>query len=588
VTTDRTGVSGVDVADPREPLAESDGSQTGVHPAVAPSRRSRRPASSGAAATVIWVVTVAAVVIGAATRGWYLFHRPTSSDEAIGGLMANQFVHGHFSTFYWGQAYGGVEPYLIAARDGIFGSSSFLLPLVAVLLSAAAGLVTWRVALRLVPDPAVAALAGAVAWAAPFTIPYNTSYEYAFRGVTMFLGLLLILLTLRIFDGDDRTVTFALLGLAAGLGWWSSPEIVYFGVPAVLLLVASILRTRATTSAGHRVRQLVIVAVAAVVGALPWLWTNLHSGFASLKTSTFPVPLGSPHYLGRLRLFFHYSLPMLFSLRRSGSGAWILTRPLALALLALLLLALAVSLVLCLLDGWRSRAIALGVVAFPFLVVLSPGTWFWQDGRYAVFVVPLLVLVFAFGGVDGCRRLQARRTERADGGRTVSRLVLSGLAIILVLLTVVDVNDSAVPLRQFFNAWGNPDGPTLGTLAPLEARGIRAGYADYWIAYRLDFLSGGKLQLTVAGDDPDRWPSLNREVLGAPSTAWIFVVPTPLAQEQFAGSAALGPGGMTESAFLAELQRQHIGFHVVRSGFVRAVVPDRAVLPTQVGLPPLG
>jgi hypothetical protein len=244
--------------------------------------------------------------------------------------------------------------------------------------------------------------------------------------------------------------------------------------------------------------------------------------------------------------------------------------------------------VLCLLSGWRTRAIAGGVLVFPFLVVLSPGTWFWQDGRYTVFVVPLLVLVLTFGGVDGCRRLQARRKERSDGGRTLSRLVLSGLVLVLMALTVVDFNDSAVPLRQFFTAWGNPDGATLATLAPLESHGIRDGYADYWIAYRLDFLSGGKLRLTVAGNDPDRWASLNQEVLDAPSTAWIFVAPTPTAQLQFAGSAALGPGGLSESAFLADLRRDHIGFHIVRSGFMRAVVPDRPVRPAQVGLPQLG
>jgi Dolichyl-phosphate-mannose-protein mannosyltransferase len=578
------------VAEPQAPPTGNESTEPGVQPAAMPSqrsRRSRRPASSGAATTVIWVVTVGAVVIGTAARGWYLFHRPTTSDEAVGGLMASQFVHGHFSTFYWGQTYGGVESYLIAARDAVFGTSSFLLPLVAVLLSGAAGLVTWRIALRLVTDPAVAALAGAAAWAAPFTIPYNTAYEYSFRGATMFLGLVLILITLRIFDGDDRPVTFALLGLAAGLGWWSSPEIVYFGVPAAILLVVSIVGTRATTSAAHWVRQLAIVVVAAVVGALPWLWTNLHSGFASLKTNTFPVPVGSPHYVGRFKLFFHYSLPMLFSLRRS-SGVWILFRPLAIALLALLLLALVVSVVLCLLGGWRSRAIAIGVMAFPFLVVLSPGTWYWQDGRYTVFVVPLLVLVLVFGGVDGCRRLQARREPGSESGRTMSRVLLSGLVALLVALSVINFNGGTVPLRQFFTAWGNPDGPTLATLAPLESHGIRDGYADYWIAYRLDFLSGGKLHLTVAGNDPDRWTSLNEEVLHAHSTAWIFVVPTPLAQAQFSGSAALGPGGLTESGFLADLQRQHIHFHIVRSGFVRAVVPDRPIVPTQVGVPQLG
>jgi hypothetical protein len=141
------------------------------------------------------------------------------------------------------------------------------------------------------------------------------------------------------------------------------------------------------------------------------------------------------------------------------------------------------------------------------------------------------------------------------------------------------------PVSGFLADWGNPDGPTVRILPQLEADGVRNGYADYWTAYRLDYLSAGKLRLTVAGTDPDRWATLNHEVTGAPSAAWIFLVPTPTAQSQFSGTAELGPGGLSESAFLGDLRRRGIGYRIISSGFIRAVVPDHAVSPAQLGLP---
>jgi hypothetical protein len=156
---------------------------------------------------------------------------------------------------------------------------------------------------------------------------------------------------------------------------------------------------------------------------------------------------------------------------------------------------------------------------------------------------------------------------------------------VLTLLSVANFDHFTSPLSGDLADWGNPDGPTVRILPQLESDGVRNGYADYWTAYRLDYLSAGKLRLTVAGLDPDRWVTLNNEVTGAPSAAWIFVVPTPTAQSQFSGTATLGPGGLSESTFLGDLQRRHIGYRIISSGFIRAVVPDHAVRPAQLGLP---
>jgi hypothetical protein len=553
---------------------------------LVPSHRRKRLSTATASATLAWAITASAVIVGSAMRAWDLFHLPTSSDEAIVGLMASQILHGHVSAFYWGQAYGGVEPYVVAGRLAIFGNSTFLLSLPSTLLSAASGIVTWRIARRLVADPALAALAAAAAWVAPQSVPYNTSLEYGFRGVTLFAGLILLLLALRVLDGDRRMPVFVGLGLAAGLGWWSSPEIVYFMVPSTLVIVGAIVSDREADRARRWLRDMVAAVLAAVLGALPWLWVNLKSGFISLNSASFSVPAGAPHYVGRLGLFFHYSLPILFSLR-GPSGSWLTARLVAIALLAGLLIILSISLVLCFLGDWRHRAIALDVVLFPFLMVVSPATWFWADGRYVGYVAPLIAMVFMVGCAEATRRWGSGPATESEGGPGPgpSRILLGGLVALLLFLSAANFSAFVSPLKGFFTGWGNPNGPTVRALPKLEAAGVRYGYADYWTAYRLDYLSAGKLRLTVAGNDPDRWETLNREVMGATSTAWVFLVPTPTAQNQFSGTAALGPGGLTESQFIAELRRQSIHFRVVASAFFRAVLPDQPVSPVQVGVP---
>ena len=103
--------------------------------------------------TVIVVTVAIAVVAGSLLRSWYLFHAPSTSDEAVVGLMANAILHGHFSAFYWGQAYGGAEPYAVAGMFALFGHSDLVLRLTPVLLFGGAALLTWRATLRLVRFP---------------------------------------------------------------------------------------------------------------------------------------------------------------------------------------------------------------------------------------------------------------------------------------------------------------------------------------------------------------------------------------------------------------------------------------------------
>jgi hypothetical protein len=548
----------------------------------------RRDDGAHLATMMLRVAVAVALAVGIALRAWLLFHRPINSDEATVGLMAGQIAHGHFSAFYWGQPYGGAEPYLVALRFLAFGTSASGLLSVPIGLSAVAGLLTWRIARRLVPDPTLAALAGALAWAAPWSAISNSAYEYGFRGVTLVCGLGLVLLALRLLDAEQRWPDYATLGVLTGVGWWSSPEIVYFVVPAALLVVGAIVQDSASGKWRRWAQRLALAAAAAVVGALPWLWANVRSHFSSLGSASVIVPAGSPDYGGRVAVFFRESVPMLYSLRASGSGAWLGGETVGLLLVVILSAVLGGSVVLCLLRGGRSIAIAVSALLFPFMMSVPGASYYWQDGRYAEYVVPLYALVLVVGVFEASRRLTGGRRQSSESPRALRRGLFSVVATGLVALCVANFAAFISPDASFFSSWGNPDAPVLRSISELEAHGIRDGYAHYWVSYKVDFLSDNRLHITTVGG-PIRWESLNRQVLAHPDTAWLFVPPTLAAQHQFADTTAIrGPGALPEAQFIDELKALGVTYRVVNAGMIQAVVPNRTVRLSQVGLGAFG
>jgi hypothetical protein len=545
---------------------------------------------------VVTIVVVVGIVVGIALRAWFLFHRPIISDVAVAGLIAHQILHGHTYAYFWGQPFGGVEPYVVAAVFALFGQSSLTLGLAPALLSGVSAVLVWRVARRLVASPSLAVLAGVLAWVSPLPAVLDSTVEGGYRGATLVCGLVVVLACLRIMDGNFGIREFVLLGLAAGVGWWALPEIVYFLIPGAVILVGAIVRSPPAHDLRQWLARAGVAVVAFCIGALPWLWTNLSSGFASLNSSDFPgsnTPL-NPGLGGRLRIAFKDSIPLQLNLRRLSTGNWLfgahgtssLERAGLLVVVAVVIIVVVVALVLCLLSGWRGIAVASALVLFPFLVALQPGTWYWQDGRYTVYFGALLALVLAKGCEQAVLRFSGRRGAHAAGpaGRpwTFARLFMSVLVIVAMAMTVADFHESfGVTASGFSAGWGNPDGGATATAEALEARGLRFGYADYWVAYKLDFLSHERLSIGVAGSDPDRWESLNQAVQKSGEAAWFFV---PAGQmgvgtSQFAQTTEIqGPSGQPEAAFTAALDRLGIPYRTVDVGPLRAIIPAHPVV----------
>jgi hypothetical protein len=154
---------------------------------------------------------------------------------------------------------------------------------------------------------------------------------------------------------------------------------------------------------------------------------------------------------------------------------------------------------------------------------------------------------------------------------------------------VVAFSQMAAGTGSFLSNWGDPNAPTLAAIDRLESGGVRTGYAEYWVAYDLDFLSKERLAITtVPGADTNRSKSLNRTVEHSRQPAWLFVPTGRLKQGYllFGGTNAItGPASMPEAAFTAKLKALGVPYRIVDAGLIRAVIPSRSVTPKEVGLP---
>jgi hypothetical protein len=362
------------------------------------------------------VRAVAVVVIGLAgayglvLRLWLLAHTPVNSDWAVAGLMAKSILSGHFWTFYWGQQYGGVEPYLVAPVVWLSGGSPWAMGATAALLSAVAAVLVGLVVGASTGRGWLGWAAGTLAWIWPYAVVWNSIREYGFRGVTMACGLLALWMAVRIHRGPTRVVDAAVLGLAVGIGWWSSPELVYFAAPVAVVVVLSwgrlFDRTRRLVGP-WRPGPVFAAVVGAGVGALPWLYTNIGTGFASLQTGSLPSYRGLG-YGARLRVFFDDMLPVQLGVRTVPGGAWVGGRTVGPVLYGIVGAVVVVVVVAALGSARRGRAAApalaaaAGIVLFPFLYALVPSTGYWVDGRYGVYL-PAFIAIAAGVVLAGAR-----------------------------------------------------------------------------------------------------------------------------------------------------------------------------------------
>ena len=424
-----------------------------------------RRAPPGWPITPIGLVVVVAAVAGTVLRVWtYRTVMGTpNGDEAVVGLMARHAAHGDFTTFYWGQSYGGPqEAWLTVPVFWLLGSTWLALRLVPVGLTIVAAVLIWRVGRRTIGEPA-ATVAAALLWVWPPFAVFELIHQQGFYASDFVYPLLLLLLALRVAEQPSRR-RVAVFGFALGLALWQSVQIVTVAVGLVVWIV---------WKAPRSLRHLGVALAAAAVGALPWIaWIATH-GRSSLTQGQGGTPLRS------LRLLASPYLPMIAGLRAPFSGRLLLPSA------ALTYAIYGGCVVVFIVAGWRARRRATSVLyvvalMFPLLYVLAPYTsGVTGNPRYLMVLVPVLVLLVA----------QLARNP-------ASAAAVIAVGCVLSAVTLQRMNDwftgTPHPTNQV-RGLGARDVVQLvprnlgGLVSVLDRLHIKYVYTDYWLAYRLDF-----------------------------------------------------------------------------------------------------
>jgi 4-amino-4-deoxy-L-arabinose transferase-like glycosyltransferase len=434
-----------------------------------------------------WRWAAAALLVALTAASCLLFQLrgrlPFTSDQGIVGLMALDILEkGMHPVFYYGSEYAGsLEPHYLALLFALFGPS---------LATSRAGMLLLVAATVLtVAGTARSAYGDRAGWFAGLYLALGPAY-FLYKGLTSdgaYTSLLLLLaiglaLLLRIAErltrGLNTRLDFGLLGLAFGLAWWVHSLAICL-VPAALL--SSFL---GAPREWRRARAWLPLGAGFLAGSFPWWIKNLHSGWASLRASEM-APAAPGRLVQRIgELFWHGWTHIL-----GGRLLWrrnAFTFPGA-PFAALSVLALAVGFGIWTLRRSPSRparhASALFLTLLVTLVVLSfalARTTF-KEPRY------LLPSYLAFAPLLG--GLLAALWPR--------RALFAALALLLLALGLgSELRAPRFEGREMTFIVSDPK----RVVAALEARGIRDLYASYWAAYRIVFLSRGRVTASPFGN----------------------------------------------------------------------------------------
>ena len=302
---------------------------------------------------------------------------------------------------------------------------------------------------------------------------YTTAY-YGTYGETLLLGNVILWLGYEVVYGrwQDSAVAWSVLGAISGLAFWT------FGLIAVYILPIALLGLWKHRAALWKFYLL--CGVGFLAGSYPWWAYNLANDWGALFALTTPN-YSSSTLFERVFSLFLFNIPALIGLRFPWRPDFVAI-PLAIVILVLYVLAAANSII-----TWRSKGFSLSpgagallkvFVGVNFLVLLTTGFGLEITGRYFLpLFTPLAFMVAVW--------LSSMWSEKRHYALA---LLIIFLGVNLITTWVAANSEDRIttqldPRSSFDNQYDQ------ALIDFLEEEGLSYGYSNYWVTYRLAFLS---------------------------------------------------------------------------------------------------
>jgi hypothetical protein len=234
-------------------------------------------------------------------------------------------------------------------------------------------------------------------------------------------------------------------------------------------------------------------------------------------------------------------LPMTFGLKVVYTSRWV--DPVVVTG-TLYVVAIAAVIIGCVRPWKGGGLVVVALAAFPLLHAVLPFAGTVAEGRYTLFVLPLVALALA----------------NAAGRRAALAVLLACcLAVTLIGLRALEGNTT-----PYFSSRRVPTS-FVSLERALAEHGTTRLWSNYWVAYRLTFETHERV--IAAAVVNDRYPPFARDVASAdPPAAHVFLT-----------------GTRDDVAFRAGLLARRIGYRLYQAGSQWTVyLPDRAVGPRAI------
>jgi hypothetical protein len=408
---------------------------------------------------------------------------------------------------------GSLDAFLVSLGFATLGeavSSIRIVQAILFLLVVGTGFWTaWRLSGRMIVAT-VAALSVAVG---PVLLAVYTTATLGGYNETLLFGNLMLLLAYEVTHDHTRSWwRWLLLGIIAGLGWWTNGLVIAFGMPVALLLLIRAVRPYDPNSAPPLPQRLFPLGIALAgffIGSAPWWLFNFQNDWQALAFYFVRTDAGNfagnavPEIPFRDRMLglALLGLPTLVGMRFPWNDFFFVP------LIGALVFAIYCSAFYRLLRGAKTpdgtpplkpdgRALILGLVGLFGLVFVASKFSIDPTGRYFV------PLVFPVGIIFGTLIDTLPAKTRIIG--TPQRRRYAQIALVALVLgyfavgQLVAVN-SEIGLTTQFNLDSHiPNDHDAELIAFLETNDLYAGYSTYWVTFRLAFLSDERLQYSSA------------------------------------------------------------------------------------------